>query len=103
MHLINVSYVMLLISVSVLNHTDVIYCIYYLFTVYYYALWFITSDVYSTHHCILYEKVRWSSLSERRDMHMYLFMYKAFIGKPPSFITSVLFSTFGFYVPINWN
>lgn len=54
------------------------------------ALRSITSDVYSTHHCILYEKVGWSPLSERRDRHLYLFSYKALIGKLPSYITSML-------------
>ena len=52
------------------------------------ALRFITGDFYSTHHCILYEKVKWSSLIDRCDRHMYLFSYKALIGKLPSYITS---------------
>ena len=28
---------------------------------------FIISNAYGTHHCILFDRVRWSSLQERRD------------------------------------
>ena len=45
-------------------------------SVYHAALRFITGDPYNTHHCILYEKVGWSSLSVRRETHWLLFIYK---------------------------
>lgn len=54
------------------------------------ALSFITEDTYSTHHCILFEKVGWPSLSQRRDMHFFLIIYKALTGKLPMFISSIL-------------
>jgi len=50
----------------------------------------ITAHAYGTHHCTLYEEVGWSSLSERRDKHFYLFIYKALPGKLPSYISSLL-------------
>lgn len=77
---------------SVMNYGDVIYrhasasTLKPLDAVYHSALWFITGNVYSIHHCTLNGKAGWSSLSERRDKHMYLFIYKALIGKLPSYI-----------------
>ncbi len=37
------------------------------------ALRFITFDGFFTHHCILYKKVGWSSLTSRREQHCLLF------------------------------
>ena len=46
-------------------------------SLYHSTLRFITGDSYSTHHCLLYEKVGWASLTVRRDRHWFLFIYKA--------------------------
>lgn len=43
------------------------------------ALRLITGDVYSAHHCILYNKVWSSCLKGRLDTHWYLFNCKALI------------------------
>ncbi len=49
-------------------------------SVYHGALRFITDCTFSTHHCILYNRVAWSSLAVRRQMHWYLLIYKAILG-----------------------
>ncbi len=46
-------------------------------SVYHSALRFITGDGYRTHHCVLYEKVVWPSLEERRNKHWFLYIFKA--------------------------
>lgn len=46
---------------------------------------FITSD---THHCVSYRKVRWLFPSVRRDVHGYLFIYKAILHKLPPYSIS---------------
>ena len=43
----------------------------------------ITSDVYGTHHCVLFDKAGWSPLQEGRDTHWYLFIYTDLPGKLP--------------------
>ncbi len=48
--------------------------------VYHGALRFITDCSFSTHHCSLYNRVAWSSLAVRRQMHWYLLIYKAILG-----------------------
>ena len=58
--------------------------------VYHSALRLITEEAYGTHHCTLYEKVGWTSLSARRDLHLFLLIYKAFLGKLPTYISSLL-------------
>ena len=58
--------------------------------VYHSAIRFITDDAYQTHHCNLYDKVGWPSLSKRRDIHWYLFIFKSLIGKQPPYITGML-------------
>ena len=64
--------------------------------VYHSAIRFITGDAYQTHHCNLYDKVGWPSLSNRRDIHWYLFIFKSLVGKQPPYITSMLdWKTFG--------
>ena len=59
-------------------------------SVYHSALRFITDDGYNIHHCVLYDKVGWPSLTERRNNHWYLYIYKTLTGKLPSYITSLL-------------
>ncbi len=58
--------------------------------VYHAALRFVTCASSHTHHCTLYELVGWSSLSQRRKIHMLLFTAKALLGKLPSYICSLL-------------
>ena len=52
------------------------------------ALRFITNSAYRTHHCILYSLVGWTSLTSRRMLHWYTFIYKAILGDLPSYICS---------------
>ena len=84
------------VFLSVLDYGDVIYrhaaasTLKPLDSVYHSALRFITGDKYDTHHCVLYEKVGWPSLVERRNKHWYLFVFKALIGKQPPYIQSLL-------------
>ena len=59
-------------------------------SVYQSAVRFITDDGYNIHHCVLYDKVGWPSLTERRNNHWYLYIYKTLTGKLPSYITSLL-------------
>ena len=60
---------------SVFDYGDVLYMHASLSTlkpldaVYHNALRFITGDDYRTHHCLLYEKVGWPSLTVRREQH----------------------------------
>ena len=81
---------------SVLDYGDVIYrsaaptTLLPLDTVYHSALRFITGETYNTHHCTLYDRVGWSSLSERRTRHWYQFIFKAIDGKLPPYITLLL-------------
>ena len=44
------------------------------------ALRFITGDGYRTHHRVLYEKVDWSSLEERRNKHCFLYIFMELLG-----------------------
>ncbi len=84
------------VFLSVLDYGDVIYrnasasTLAALNPIYYSAIRFITGDSYLTHHCVLYENVGWAPLALRRDRHWLLFIYKALIGKMPSYITSLL-------------
>lgn len=39
--------------------------------VYHSAIQFITADSHHVHHCVLYEKVKWSSLASRRHQQVY--------------------------------
>ena len=84
------------IFLSVLDYGDVIYrhashsVLKILDPVYHSAIRFITDDAYQTHHCNLYDKVGWPSLSKRRDIHWYLFIFKSLIGKQPPYITGML-------------
>lgn len=58
--------------------------------VYYPDLRFITGDPYSTHHCILNQKVSWPSLVVARDQHWFLFIYKLLMQLLPPYISSLL-------------
>lgn len=58
------------------------------------GLGFITGYTYRTHPRIQYRK---AGCSERRDRHMYSFMYKALIGQPASYINSMLDRCSGLY------
>ena len=59
-------------------------------TVYHSALRWVTGDSCGTHHCTLYENAGLPSLSERREMHWYLFVFKAIAGMLPSYICNLL-------------
>ena len=84
------------VFLSVLDYGDVIYrhaapsTLKQLDSVYHSALRFITGDSFDTHHCILYDKVGWPSLSLRRSLHWYMFVHKAITGKLPPYISSML-------------
>lgn len=81
---------------SVLDYGDVIYMhaslssLKKLDYVYHAALRFVTSASSRTHHCILYGLMGWSSLFQRRKVHMLLFIVKALLGKLPTYICSLL-------------
>ncbi len=91
------------VFLSVLDYGDVIYrhaatsTLKQLDSVYHSALIFIAGDSYNTHHCTLYRKVGWSSLSLRRSYHWYLSVFKAISGKLPP--KSLLYCI-GIMVPI---
>ena len=84
------------VFMSVLDYGDTIYrhasasTLKPLDSMYHSALRFITCDSYSTHHCTLYEKVGWTSLTVRRNRHWLLFIYKTLNGHLPSYISSLL-------------
>ena len=88
---------------SVLDYGDIIYrsaapsLLKQLDTVYHSALRWITGDDYGTHHCTLYVNAGLSSLSERRDKHWHLFLYKALAGMLPTYICSMLTPNDGIY------
>ncbi len=58
--------------------------------VYHGDLRFISDCKPSTHLCILYNRVGWSSLLIRRKMHWYLIIYKAILGMLPSYICCLI-------------
>ena len=84
------------VVMSVFDYGDVLYMHASLSTlkpldaVYHSALRLITGDSYLTHHCLLYEKVGWTSLAARREQHCILFIYKAACGKLPMYLSSLL-------------
>lgn len=59
-------------------------------SIHHFALRFITGDRYDTHHCILSKNAGWSSLSDRRMKHWYMFIFKALTGKQPPYFSSLL-------------
>ncbi len=84
------------VFLSVLDYRDVIYrhasasTLKLLDSVYHSALRFATGDSYNTHHCTLYNKVGRPSLAQRRDTHLYFFIYKVPTGRSPPYLTSLL-------------
>ena len=81
---------------SVIDYGDIIYMhagsatLRQLDTVYHSALRFITGDHFRTHHCTLYQAVGWPSLTIRRTQHLLMYVYKAILGKLPSYLTSLI-------------
>ncbi len=59
-------------------------------SVYHASLHFITNAKSCTHHCILYEMVGWTSLDISRKQHWYIFIYKAMLGKLPTYLCTLL-------------
>lgn len=84
------------VFLSVLDYGDIVYrhasatALKPLDSVYHSALRFITGDPFKTHHCSLYEKVGWTSLSLRRELHWFLFIFKSLIGKQPPYLSAML-------------
>jgi hypothetical protein len=80
----------------VLDYGDVIYqhapsyLLLSLDALYHGALRFITGCKFSTHHCELYKRVAWPSLSIRRKMHWYLLIYKAILGCLPIYLCCLI-------------
>ncbi len=81
---------------SILDYGDVLYMhassqsLHALDSVYHGALRFITGFKVLTHHCDLYERVGWPSLSMRRLQHWYIFIYKAILGLLPSYLLTYI-------------
>ncbi len=59
-------------------------------SIYHAAIRFVTNISSHSHHCILYKMVGWSSLYQRRKMHILLFTAKALLGKLPTYICNLL-------------
>ena len=84
------------VFLSALDYGDIIYgnaaptTLEPLNTAYHSAIRFITGDAFRTHHCLLYDKLGWLSLENRRKLHLYMFIFKALIGKLPPYISSML-------------
>ena len=84
------------VFISVLDYGDVIYgntsqtSLKSLDPVYHSALRFITGDRYGTHHCTLYNKVGWPALSEQRDNHWKIYIYKTITGLLPLYLSSLI-------------
>ncbi len=60
------------------------------FLQFYYNGRFISDCKPTTHHCILYNRVGWSSLLIRRKMHWHLIIYKAILGMLPSYLCCLI-------------
>lgn len=68
------------------------------------TLRFMTSDRYSTHHCILYEKVAWTVLSVRQDVYCFLFIYELLKVNMSPYISTLLNSLFKWlFITLCWN
>ena len=84
---------------SVIDYGDILYMhasastLRTLDSVYHASLRFITNAKSLTHHCILYDLVGWTSLAIRRQQHWLIFIYKAILGKLPSYLCSFLYSS----------
>uniref|UniRef100_A0A3B3DM95 Reverse transcriptase domain-containing protein n=2 Tax=Oryzias melastigma TaxID=30732 RepID=A0A3B3DM95_ORYME len=81
---------------SVLDYGDLFYmnapasCLQKLDSVYHSSLRFISNCKAMTHHCELYKRVGWPSLSSRRQYHWHIFIYKALAGLLPPYICELL-------------
>ncbi len=91
--LYNLQFCLYLITLILYTHTHTHTHIYIYIYLYIYMLFLppwnlLTGDAFLTHDCILYEKLGWPSLTNRREQHCMLFIYKAL----RKFITSALCS-----------
>lgn len=81
---------------SVLDYGDLLYmhsstqCLLKLDSVYHASLRFITNCRALTHHCELYSRVGWPSLTTRRLCHWYIFIYKVIIGLLPLYLCELI-------------
>ena len=81
---------------SVLDYGDVIYMhassslLKKLDSAYHTAIRFVTGAGSRTHHCTLYQSLGWSSLYQRRQSHMLIFILKSLLGKLPLYISRLL-------------
>lgn len=81
---------------SVIDYGDILYmhapvaALRTLDTVYHGALRFVTNYKSQTHHCTLYMRVGWPSLTLRRLSHWYLFIYKAILRQLPSYLCTFI-------------
>lgn len=96
--------------IPLLDYGDVLYMnacstsLHMLDAIYHCALRYITGCKSLTHHCTLYTKVGWLSLSARRLLHWYIFIYKAIIGLLPSYLcTEFGKRAFMYSAPSGWN
>ena len=86
----------------VLDYGDLIYmnapahCLERLDAAYHSALRFVTNCKVLTHHCTLYAKAGLPSLTGRRLSHWYIFIYKAMLGKLPTYIYIYIYSPASF-------
>ncbi len=77
---------------SILDYVDV-FCIIHaassmlhlLDSMHHSALQFITNSGTCTHHCTPNDLVEWPSLSLQRQQLLYVFVYKAMLGKLPAY------------------
>ncbi len=72
------------------NGSFFVYKISLQFLQFYYNGRFISDCNPTTHHCILYNRVGWSSLLIRREMHWHLIIYKAILGMLPSYLCCLI-------------
>lgn len=80
--------------VSVLNNGDAAYRHAAAYTLHLLLLvMFMTHSGSRNHHCTLYRMMVWPSLSLHRKFHLYIFVYKASLGKLPSYLCHLLTQT----------
>ena len=72
-------------------------CLRSLDTVYHGALRFMTGCERLTHHCDLYERSDWPSLTVRRGTHWLTFIYKSLLGLVPCYLSSLLQRSYSHY------
>lgn len=54
-------------------------------TIHHSAVPFITTDSYCSHHCELYAKAGWKSMTIRGHQHTYVFICEALLSKLPRY------------------